>query len=245
MKPEDVPLLFAEMASTYEPISGQPSDSDIVKITEVLSEALYQIPFDDEKGIHNLVGLIQDKLSYLADYKEAFPLQKKPGIYDTTITDSTKDAIRAQKEAIHKAKRQDFKFFAGAERGVRNFIIAVVSETYIRDLRHSKFFYTRVKPKELLTHLQSMCDGLHALDVLALQEKMHNAHKDSEGTPEYISTLEDGRDKAARVGAPISNNMLVIIATKAMLTTEQYPRTNEDWEEFDVIDKTWPAWKKL
>ena len=75
MKPEDVPLLFAEMASTYEPISGQPSDSDIFKITEVLSEALYQIPFDDEIGIHNLVGLIQDKLSYLADYKEASPLQ--------------------------------------------------------------------------------------------------------------------------------------------------------------------------
>ena len=57
------------MASTYEPILGQPSDSDIVKITEVLSEALYQIPFDDEKGIHNLVGLIQEKESYLVDYK--------------------------------------------------------------------------------------------------------------------------------------------------------------------------------
>ena len=67
MKPEDVPLLFAEMASTYETILGQPSDFDIVKITEVLSEALYQTPFDDEKGIHNLVGLIQDKDSYLVD----------------------------------------------------------------------------------------------------------------------------------------------------------------------------------
>ena len=145
MKPEDVPLLFAEMDSTYEPILGQPSDSDIVKITEALSEAMYQIPFDDQKGIHNLVDLIQDKISYTAAYKEAFPTQKKPGIYDTTITDSTNDSIRSQKEAIHKAKRQDFKFFAEAERGVRNFIIAVVSETYIRDLRHSKFFYTKVR----------------------------------------------------------------------------------------------------
>ena len=88
MKPEDVPLLFAKMASTYEPISGQPSDSDIVKITEVLSEALYQIPFDDEKGVHNFVGLIQDKESYLADYKEAFPTKKKPGIYDPSITEA-------------------------------------------------------------------------------------------------------------------------------------------------------------
>ena len=178
MKPEDVPLLFAEMASTFEPISGQPSDSDLVKITEVLSEALYQIPYDNETGIHNLVGLIQDKVSYLADYKEAFPAQKKPVIYDPTITDSRKDAIRAQKEAIHKAKRQDFKFFAEAERGVRHFIIAVVSDTYIRDLRPAKYFYTKFKPRDILAHLQSMCGGLHALDVLALQEKMHNAHKE-------------------------------------------------------------------
>ena len=147
MKPEDVPLLFAEMASTFEPILGQPSESDIVKITEVLSEALYQIPFHDEKVVHNLVGLIQDKVSYLADYKEAFPLLKKTEIYDTTITDSTKDSIRAQKEAIHKAKRQDFKFFAEAERGVRNFIIAVLADTYIRDLRSAKYFYTKGKPK--------------------------------------------------------------------------------------------------
>ena len=83
MKTDDAPLLFAEMASTYEPILGQPSDSDIVKITEVPSEALYQIPF----------GLIQDKESYLVDYKEAFPTQKKPGIYDPTITEATKDSI--------------------------------------------------------------------------------------------------------------------------------------------------------
>ena len=85
MKPEDVPILFAELASTFEPISGQPSDSDLVKITEVFSETLYQIPYDDEKGIHNLVGIIQDKASYLADYKALFPVQKKPGIYDITI----------------------------------------------------------------------------------------------------------------------------------------------------------------
>ena len=97
----------------------------------------------------------------------------------------------------------------------------------------------------MLAHLQSTCGGLHALDFLALQDKMHNAHNDSEGIPEYINTLEDGSDKAARAGAPISNNMLVIIATKAMLTTEQYPRANETWEELDVDEKTWTAWKTL
>ena len=167
MKPEDAPILFAELASTFEPISGQPSDSDLVKITEVLSEALYQIPYDDETGVHNLVGIIQDKTSYLQDYKALFPVQKKPGIYDPSITEGTTDSIRAKKKAIHKAKRQDHKFFVETERGVRNFIIAVVSETYIRDLRRAKYFYSNVKPKDMLAHLQSTCGCLHALDDLA------------------------------------------------------------------------------
>ena len=118
----------------------------------MLSEALYQIPYDDETGVHNLVGLIQDKVSYLADYKAAFPSQKKPGIYDTSITELTKDSIRAMEEAVHKAKRQDHQFFVETERGVRNFIQAVVAETYIRDLRHSKFFYSNVKPRAMLAH---------------------------------------------------------------------------------------------
>ena len=92
MKPEDVPLPFAEMASTFEPILGQPTDSDIVNITEILIETLYQIPFDDEKGVHNLVGIILAPAAYLADYKEAFPVQKKPGIYYTTLFRSQNQA---------------------------------------------------------------------------------------------------------------------------------------------------------
>ena len=35
--------------------------------------------------------------------------------------------------------------------------------------------------------------------------------------------------------------MLTIIATKAMLTNEQYPRPNENWEELDAADKSWDA----
>jgi hypothetical protein len=245
MKPEDVSLLFTDLGSNFEPIIGQPSDSDIVKMRENISEVLYQIPYDDEKGEHNLVGLIQDKESYTVEYKSSFPNPKKPGIYDSTIIETTKDAVRDQKEAIHKAKRQDYDFFEAEERGTHQFIMTVVTDTYIRELKSPKFFYTNIKPKALLTYLQSMCGGLHALDVLALQEEMHNAHKDSDGIPEYINTLEDGRDKAERAGAPITNNMLIIIATKAMITSEQFPRANDDWEEIDVDDKTWSVRKKL
>ena len=46
--------------------------------------------------------------------------------------------------------------------------------------------YTAVKPRELLKHLQAMCVGLHAMDVLNLQNEMQTYHEDMEGIPEYI-----------------------------------------------------------
>ena len=128
MKPEDVSILFTDLGSNFEPIIGQPSDSDIVKMRENISEVLYQIPYDDENDVHNLVGLIQDKESYAVEYKAPFPTPNKLGIYDPTIVETTKDAVWAQKEAIHKAKRQDYAFFEAAERGTRNFIMTIMSD---------------------------------------------------------------------------------------------------------------------
>jgi hypothetical protein len=196
MKPEDVSILFSDLGSTFEPIIGQPTDSDIVKMREAISDILYQIPYDDEKGEHNLVGIIQDKASYAVEYKAPFPSQKKQGIYDSSISKFSNNGVRAHKETINKAKLQDYAFFEAAEHGTRQFIMTGVADTYIRELKSPKFFYTKVKPKALLIHLQSMCGGLHALDTLALREAMHNAHKDCNGIPECINTLEDGQEKA-------------------------------------------------
>ena len=87
------------------------------------------------------------------------------------------------KEAVHKAVRSDYGLYESAERGARQFILEVVEETYIRDLKHPRFFYTRVTPMEFLNHLQSTCGGLHAIDLLALQITMQTAHKEYDGIP--------------------------------------------------------------
>jgi hypothetical protein len=80
------------------------------------------------------------------EYKAPFPSQKKQGIYDSSISESDKDGVRSQKESIHKEKRQDYAFFEAAERGTRQFIMTGVVDTYTRELKSPKFFYTKVKP---------------------------------------------------------------------------------------------------
>ena len=85
MKPEEVTILFTKRASIFEPISGQPTDSDLVVLREVLAQIMFLIPYDEVNGIHSLIGLIQDKKSYTINYKAALPRPNKPGIYDSKI----------------------------------------------------------------------------------------------------------------------------------------------------------------
>ena len=85
MKPEDVTTLFTERASIFELISGQPTDSDLVVLREVLTQILFLVPYNEVNGIHSLIGLIQDKTSYAIDYKATFPRPNKPGIYNSKI----------------------------------------------------------------------------------------------------------------------------------------------------------------
>ena len=66
-------------------------------------------------------------------------------------------------------KNVDCQLFAADERETRGFILLVLEDTWVRELCEPVAFYTAVAPSEILNHLQKLCGGLHALDVLLLQ----------------------------------------------------------------------------
>lgn len=99
---------------------------------------------------------------------------------------------------------------------------------WICELKDTDTFYMEVNAQELLTHLQSICGGLHALDILALQNKILRYHLDAEGIPEYINALEDAQKWALRTKNLIMDVTLVIIVTNAMLSMVQFPWANNE-----------------
>lgn len=148
-------------------------------------------------------------------------------------------------EAEHKARCANYVTYTTAEREAQQFILAVVKDTWVKELKSSSTFYTRVTAKELLDHLQETCTRLHALDVLALQNEMQTYHVDAEGILEYVNMLEDAQKRSRRARNPITDASLVVIATNVMLGSEQFPRANDNWEELNPHEQTWAAWKKL
>ena len=104
-------------------------------------------------------------------------------------------------------------------------------------------FYTDVAQKLLIFHLQAGCTGRHAFDLLVLHKEMQRYHIEVERIPEYINMLKDAHEQARRAGWTTANKTLLLFASTAMLKTEQYPWTNNDWEDRTKEQKTCADWK--
>ena len=172
---------------------------------------------------------------------------KRPAIYDKNIKVDAIAGVRAQVEAIHQAKLEDWKFFDYAQREVRNFIVHSVEDTWICELRDSITGYALVPPRDIMDHLRKSCSGLHSIDVLALHTKMLTMHEDAGGIPEYINALEDAQKRSAWAGTrhAFTDHNLMLVAMTALYSTEQFPRATEKWEDMSESTRTWAKWKDL
>ena len=109
------------------------------------------------------------------------------------------------------------------------FIVHVVADVWISPLsKGSPTFYAKQKNKDLLEQLQVVCTGHHTIDLLALQNEMRKMHITIYMIPQYIAALEKAHLQVSRVEMPILDNYLMMVDTKAMLSSERFPWANKD-----------------
>ena len=70
-------------------------------------------------------------------------------------------------------------------------------------------------------------------------------HVSTDTIPQYIAALEKAQLQASREEMPIPDNFLMMVVTKAMLSSERFPWANEDWEDLERVSKLWTKWCKL
>ena len=228
MLPINISTLFAKALEKSKHISGQPRDSHLEELREVLTQILLVIPYNEENRIHNIIRLIKYTTTYAAGYTAVFPCPQKPKIYNMFVRDNKKAPVRSRKESIHKAQLRDYTTYEAAEQETRELITGVVEDTWVRKVKRAKTLYTLVTAWKLAPHLQVTCGGLYALGVLKLKNNMQQYQLNSEGTPKYIKNIEDNQAKAERANNPITDATLVIIVTNAMLIMKKLPCANED-----------------
>ena len=223
MTPEDITATIKAALDLFPPIQGKPTDEHITRIVDVLTPILLDIPYDEANAIHSLVGLIASSGAYVKKYSKFFLRPTRIKAYDPDIKTEAKAVDRARAEKIWSARQDDFKLFEAAERGLKLFLTTVVEDTWYKELKDPEMFYTDVTANDILKHLRARSGGLHTIDIIDLTAEMVGYYATAKGIPEYINMLEDAQLKDKRAKLPITNETLVAIATKAILSTNGFP----------------------
>ena len=108
MNPEEVQFLFAAQLEVFDPISGQPTDADLTRLREDLTLILIPPPYNVEKGIHNLMGIVMDKDYYKVLYGAKFPKTTRPSVYDKDISNNSTNVVQAKAKAVYTTKIADY-----------------------------------------------------------------------------------------------------------------------------------------
>ena len=251
MKTTEIQATFAALLESFEPIIGQPTDADLTRLEFSTLSVLAPISFDEELGIHNLMGLLLSRTDYSTRHNnEDFPdYSQRPPIYDDNIDADATAGVRAKAEAQHQAKLNDWRVYDCAQRELRAFIVASIEDTWIRELRDPITGYGQIQPKDIMTHLWASCRGLHSLDLLTLRTSMLTMHVDAMGIPEYINDLEDAKKRSARGKGGLidafTDNYLMQVATAAMLKTQRYTSTMDKWDALAPHEQIWSTWKTM
>ena len=68
---------------------------------------------------------------------------------------------------------------------------------------------------------------------------MRKYQEQAKGIPEYINMIEDAQRTALCIDEtnPITDTSVLNIATAAMLSSQKYPCTTEEWEDAPPVEK--------
>ena len=102
---------------------------------EAIAPLLLQILYDKMGRTHNLIGIIREKPAYLKRYGKAFPEPTRVGAYDLNIDDDATAVVRALLEVAFKERRADRATFDTVRRETTQFVLAVVVDTWVWELR--------------------------------------------------------------------------------------------------------------
>ena len=231
-KPYDLTLTLQKATEGFTAIMDRPTDNDIIEIRQLLLTVLMRKKYDDLTLTHNLLGVILPSERYEQIYKKGdYSIPPVIALYDDTID---KDATRTEvhrAEGKDEARRNDRQLYETADNACRKFIMAVVDETWYKELEDPDTFYTNVTALKLLDHLTEFYPGLHTVNEVDIPQVMKTLFKDDEGIPQFINAMESAQRKSKRAKLVIHDKYMHAVALKSLLRSGEYETETRDWSK--------------
>ena len=125
-------------------------------------------------------------------------------------------------EGKHKAQRNERQLYETADNACQSFIMAVVDESWYKELEDPDTFYTNVTDLKLLDHLTEFCAGLHTVDAVDIPQLMKMLYKYLDGIPQFINAMEAAQRKSKRAKLVINDEYMHDVALKYLLQSGDY-----------------------
>ena len=217
-KPADLTLAIQKATEGFTFIVDKPTDNNLIEIWQLLVLVLMKTPYDELTLKHNLSGVILPAERYEQIYKNgAYVIPPVIPLYDDNIDKDTTRIEINRAEVKHEAQRNDRQLYETADNACCSFIVAVVVETWYKELEDSDTFYTKVTDLKLLDRLTSFCAGLHTVDAVDIPQIMNSLYRYLEGVPQFINAMEAAQRKSKRAKLVINDEYLHAVALKFLL----------------------------
>jgi hypothetical protein len=127
--PKAITSALAEAQALFLPINGQPSNNDLVRLSNAILPILLKATYNCVNSVHSLWGLVASTDCYLHHYGAPFVHPAtRPACYNPAITMEAFCVNCVCSKTAWAALLQDYKAYEAAERGVKVFIEAVVTQ---------------------------------------------------------------------------------------------------------------------
>jgi hypothetical protein len=104
-------------------------------------------------------------------------------------------------------------------------------------------FYNNVTAYAILQHITTNSGGLHSNELVNLPTEMLSYYEEAKGIPEFLLKLAKAREKLARGGLPMSDQVLLATASSQVFKSMHFPEATREWERLPAALKTWAAWQ--
>jgi hypothetical protein len=190
------------------------------------------------------MAILTDPLRYASNHGgAAFKRPARLLLYNKNTADNAMTIVCVRAESAHRARLDDYASYKAAERGAAKFLHKVVAEVWYNDLKDADTFYTKVLALKIMAFLDDNSGGLHTINMITLRTNMHEYYAQADSIPQYIIMLEEAQKKAKRLGMPIADIKLVMMALAAVLAVQHFPCKVNNWEGLPANSHLWVAWK--
>ena len=124
--PEEVQSLFASPLDVFDPIPGQLNNADLARLHKDITAIILPLPYNVEKGINDLMGIVIDEDNYNQRYRAKLPTPTNPNFYNESTPNNATNVVRSKDEAVHTAKIVDYLLSAAAKWNTHDFIQGVI-----------------------------------------------------------------------------------------------------------------------